>query len=146
MRRSQWTFKSKHSGGGEGRSRTVRWRAHLVVGVVALRPLRPRRAGGPSRYQPLAGEARAPLCAARRLAARAVPPRRTISHRSVWMHPFRWSGFEVVASGTDLTLQQPRRELLPQSHGLIAPAPGLGAPRFAGQVRDCAYPERVAFD
>src|SRR5881296_3063220 len=52
MRRSQWTFKSKHSGGGEGRSRTVRWRAHLVVGVVALRPLRPRRAGGPSDYRP----------------------------------------------------------------------------------------------
>jgi len=29
-----------------GRIRTPRWRAHLVVGVVALRPLRPRKAGG----------------------------------------------------------------------------------------------------
>src|SRR5213593_3098445 len=46
----------------------------LMVGVVALRPLRPRRAGGSSRYRPLADEACAPLCAARRLAARAVPP------------------------------------------------------------------------
>src|SRR5437867_10403013 len=47
---------------------------HLAVGVVALRPLRPRRAGGPSHCRPLAYEACAPLCAARRLAARAVPP------------------------------------------------------------------------
>src|SRR5881296_3652841 len=45
-------------------------------GVVALRPLRPSRAGGPSHYRPLANKACAPLCAARRLAARAVPPRR----------------------------------------------------------------------
>src|SRR6266496_5886228 len=66
-------------GGGHGllngeTFRTLRWRAHLVVGVVALRPLRPRRAGGPSRYGRLADEGCAPLCAARRLAARAVPP------------------------------------------------------------------------
>jgi len=44
------------------------------VGVVALRPLRPHRASGPRHYRPLAAEACAPLCAARRLAARAVPP------------------------------------------------------------------------
>src|SRR5881296_2099924 len=62
-----------------GRIRTPRWRAHLVVGVVALRPLRPRRAGGPSHYRPLADETVAPLYAAQRLAARAVPPRRAIS-------------------------------------------------------------------
>src|SRR5213593_4944539 len=61
------------------RIRIVRWRAHWVVGVVALRPLRPRRAGGPSRYRPLSDEGCAPLCAARRLAARAVPPHRAIS-------------------------------------------------------------------
>jgi len=52
---------------------------HLVVGGVALRPLRPRRAGGPSHYRPLADKACAPLCAGRRLAVRAVPPRRAIS-------------------------------------------------------------------
>src|SRR5213594_628931 len=57
-----------------GRNRTRRWRAHWGVGVVALRPLRPRRAGGPAHYRPLADEACAPLCAGRRLAARAVPP------------------------------------------------------------------------
>jgi len=45
-----------------------------MVGVVALRPLRPRRAGGLSHYWPLSDEACAPLYAARRLAARAVPP------------------------------------------------------------------------
>src|SRR5437867_1758764 len=56
------------------RIRILGWRAHWVVGVVALRPLRPRRAGGPSYYPPVADEANAPLCAARRLAARAVPP------------------------------------------------------------------------
>src|SRR5881296_2490467 len=71
----------------ERRIRTLRWRALLVVGavalrpplevgVVALRPLRPRRAAGPSHYRLVADEACAPLCAARRLAARAVPPRR----------------------------------------------------------------------
>ncbi len=67
-------------GRGEGgRIRTLRWLAHLVVGVVALRPLRPRRAGGPSHYRTPADEGCAPLCAARRLAARAVPPRGAIS-------------------------------------------------------------------
>jgi len=68
-----------------GRIRTPRWRAHLVVGVVGLRPLRPRRAGGPSYYRPLADEACAPLCAARRLATRAVPlrPAFLIGHDTV---------------------------------------------------------------
>src|SRR5881409_3435935 len=53
--------------------------SQLVVGVVALRPLRPRRAGGRSNYRRPAAEPCAPLCAARWLAARAVPPRRAIS-------------------------------------------------------------------
>src|SRR5213594_5276954 len=60
--------------GQVGRVRTLRWRAQLVVGVVALRPLRPRRAGGPSHYRCLADEACAPPCVARRLAAQVVPP------------------------------------------------------------------------
>src|SRR5437867_11091279 len=50
----------------------------LVVAVVALRPLRPRRAGGQSHYRPLSDEACAPLCTARRLAARAVPPKASL--------------------------------------------------------------------
>src|SRR5438093_1873282 len=53
----------------------LRWRAHLVVGVVALRPLRPRRAGVPGHYRSLVDEACAPLCAARRLAARRLAAR-----------------------------------------------------------------------
>ena len=57
---------------------TLQWRASLVVGVVALRPLRPRRAGGPRHDRSLRHEACAPLCAARRLAARAVPPPRQV--------------------------------------------------------------------
>jgi len=61
-----------------GRIRTLRWRAHWVVGVVALRPLRPRRAGGPESLPAPGGRSCAPLSAARRLAARAVPPRRAI--------------------------------------------------------------------
>src|SRR5437867_68866 len=65
--------------GQVGRVRTLRWRAHWVVGVVALRPLRPRRAGGPSHYRAQADEACAPLCAVRRLAARVLPPRGRIS-------------------------------------------------------------------
>src|SRR5438093_7970068 len=67
---------------------TPRWRADLVVGVVALRPLRPRRAGGPGHYGPLGAEDCAPLCAARRLAARAVPPcaRRDGSQREPFHH------------------------------------------------------------
>src|SRR5258705_13123221 len=61
--------------------RILRWRAHWVVGVVALRPLRPRRAGGSSHHDPSANQACAPLCAVRRLAARAVPPRFTAAKR-----------------------------------------------------------------
>src|SRR5213594_445340 len=39
--------------GAFGERNLLLWRAHWVVGVVALRPLRPRRAGGPSHNQPL---------------------------------------------------------------------------------------------
>ncbi len=45
-----------------------KWRSTRVVGVFALRTLRPRRAGG------TCGDSDVPLDAARRLAARAVLP------------------------------------------------------------------------
>src|SRR2546426_11157068 len=64
--------------GAGGRLRRLRCRAHLVVAVVALRPLRPRRAGGQSYSRPMSEKAGAPLCAARRLAARAVPPKASL--------------------------------------------------------------------
>src|SRR5881396_556394 len=68
----------------------LRRRAHLVVGVVAPRPLRPRSAGGLGHYRPLGDEACAPLCAARRLAARAVPPPFTSRCRLFGSTPLSW--------------------------------------------------------
>src|SRR5262245_28034414 len=51
----------------------------FVVGVARCDHSRPRRAGGPSHYRALTYETCAPLCASRRLAARAGPPHRAIS-------------------------------------------------------------------
>jgi len=73
------------------RIRTVRWRAHLVVGVVGLRPLRPRRAGG--RVTPGPWRRKPARRSARRDGSQREPFHRVEPfHRGVWMHRLNADG------------------------------------------------------
>src|SRR5437867_9815018 len=69
--------------GSSGRVRALRWPAHLVVGVVALRPRRPHRAGGPWPPKPARRSAR--RNGSQREPFHPVKP----FHRSVWIRTSR---------------------------------------------------------